>query len=151
MAGNKKWTDKDNVYLVNLYNELKTPEVTDDELFDSIMDKFPGRTVVALNRQYYKLTNGKGAGVKAKKERVIHKVVPAHTDFLEAIQDLKNSYEAVYTHNVQLRKRVDELEHDYQMMAKIMEQARKMVVAEALGEHEKSRFKMDQNGNLNRV
>ena len=127
--------------------ELKPPGIRDSDLFGSLMPLFPGRTAVALDRQYYKLTN-------KSEPKIIHKIVPAHNDFLEAAQRFHDDYQSKCAENIKLFQRVQELEtqlEDYKMMARIMEQARKIIVAEELGVHEKPRFKMDSNGNLDRV
>lgn len=142
--GNKIWTESEDKKMLVLFDELKNCDhdnYTDKEIF-ALMSEESERTPKAIEQRVYKL---KSMGVET--------VTNDHNAFLEGLQDLKTSYETVNAQNAQLRKRVEELEaqlQDYQMMARIMEQARKIIVAEEMGPDEKPRFKMDQNGNLER-
>jgi cell division septum initiation protein DivIVA len=66
---------------------------------------------------------------------------------------MRDAYEALKHENIQLRQRVTSLEHDlkeFEVVAKVMEKARKLVVHEELGEVQPNRFKMAANGDLQR-
>jgi hypothetical protein len=151
MITRARWTTDEETYLLEVYNRLNCNGMGSAAIFEELATwdefKVKNRTKAALQKRHGELVG--------TKENVINvRVDSSFNEFIQGIQDLKNSYETVYNHNVQLRKRIAELEQkeaDFNMMAQIMEQARKMVVNEQLGEHEKPSFKMDRNGNLNRM
>jgi hypothetical protein len=148
----KRWTTEEETYLLEVYSRLKSNGMDDSSTFAELATwdefKVKNRTAAALQKRYSELA---GANKRVINEHVDN----SGNDFLKSIQDLKNSYEALYEHNVQLRKRITELEQkeaDFEMMSKIMEQARRLVINEELGKKpDYQRFKMDQNGNLERV
>jgi uncharacterized protein (DUF2252 family) len=149
----KRWTTEEETYFLNKVEEIRNIGVMTQlkDIFEEMAtwDEFKkkNRTVAALAKRYSELKN-------PNTDKVIHKVIPAYSDFLEAVQRFHNDYQAKCIENDKLKQLVQELEQqlsDYQMMARIMERTRKMIVKEELGEVEQVRLKMDQNGNLNRM
>lgn len=148
MITKKRWTPEEDAIFMDMYNDITElyPNLTPDDVFRKMEEshQFNGkRTFDALKRHYYVL-----------KENEKPKQTNEYSDFLLSLELMRNTYESTLLENQQLKKRIAELEEahkEFEVLARVMDKARKMVVTEELGEHEKPRFKMDGNGNLERV
>ena len=147
MITRKRWTPAQDAHFMYSYNEFKNEGKDDEYIFNALSQwsEFGDRTIAALKARYYTLTNEKQAKPKQTNE---------YSDFLLSLELMRTTYEATLLENQQLKKRIAELEEnnkEFEVLARVMDKARKLVVNEELGEHEKPRFKMDGNGNLNRI
>lgn len=146
MITRKRWTPEDDKFLLDTYSDVSNMGLTDEEIFDTMsISTLTDRTKAAIQKRYYDLTN-------AGKERKYIRKDEQYSSFLDSIQTLKTSYDAMVIENKQLKKRVSELEQkedDFDALTQIMDRARKLAF---LGdEPRENTFKMDRNGNLERV
>lgn len=98
--------------------------------------------------------------------------ISAVISYLNHLEQLENEYTKLKDENLQLKRKVDKLEgevqllgqakleletsmnlveEDYRALIEIMERARKMVVLQDDEKNKKVKFQMDRNGNLERV
>lgn len=140
----KRWTPEDDNQLLKLYTELKAVHEEDNIVFGTLSNSkwFPDRTRASVQARYYHLINEKP------------KQTNEYSDFLSALELMRKTYEGALLENQQLKKRITELEQkedDFNALTQIMDRARKLAFLGEAGEMEKPRFKMDGNGNLERV
>ena len=148
MATRKRWTPEQDKLLIDGYDGWKhtTPDRTDDQIFELLTEgDLSNRTKAAVAARYYELTNGKKTKPKQTNE---------HIDFLLSLELLRTTYEVTLIENQKLKKRIAELEQkegDFDALTQIMDRARKLAFLGETGDMEKPRFKMDGNGNLERL
>jgi regulator of replication initiation timing len=136
-----------------MYREYTTtnPDATKTEIFKSMESEF-GVNGITVQARYYRILKMKSIMSTAKKVTNIKEV--KYQEFLSNIISMQETYSEIIAENQRLRNQVEELENklgDYEVLQKVMEEARQIVIKRELGEHEKPRFKMDQNGNLERI
>lgn len=147
MITRKRWTDEENGVFLEMYNTIRDDPQnrTADEIFDFMAElkPFKGiRTAAGLKRHYAHL---------AEEAKGKPKMTGELEGFLQDIHNIQHAYESTLAENQRLKKRVAELEAkeaDFDAMAMAMEAAKRFIAGEQQG---RTRFKMDQNGNLERV
>jgi hypothetical protein len=143
----KRWTEEDDAKImehVQTYSEMN-PTHTKKQMFRALSDVM-GEPPASINARWYRIQ-------KEQAEKEKEDTTKGYNDFLSSLQQMRDAYEALKHENIQLRQRVTSLEHDlkeFEVVAKVMEKARKLVVHEELGEVQPNRFKMAANGDLQR-
>lgn len=147
MITRKRWTPEEDALLLKKYTDWKTgsPEYTDAQIASRLAtDFFTNRTEASIYSRYWSLTSDKGRANNSHKD-------DQYMSFLDGIEALRMSYDSIVVENQKLRKRIADLEQkeeDFDALTQIMDRARKLAF---LGEESATQFKMERNGNLERV